>query len=245
MSGAVAVSCDQSGDFPLLPGRTALLMIDMQRDFLEPTGVSAREGAPLDAIRRVIAPAIALLAAARTCRMMVIHTREGHRANLADLTESKRWRSVAAGVPIGSIGEDGRYLVRGERTHDFSPGFEPLPDETVIDKPGFGAFYATDLDHILRVGGIDTLIFAGVTAQCCVQSTLREAIDRGFRCLTLKDCIGAFNPEFVDMTIRIIKEEGNLFGWVSDSDRLIAALAGWPMSGERDAANVSPPKAST
>ena len=225
MSGRFSIACDQAGDFPLQAERSALMMIDMQRDFLEPTGVSAQEGAPLEAIRTVLGPGAAALAVARANAITVIHTREGHRANLSDLSEQKRRRSAAAGVPIGSAGADGRYLVRGARTHDFVDGFAPLDDETVIDKPGFGAFYATDLAHILNVRGIDTLVFAGVTAQCCVQSTLREAIDRGYRCLTLKDCIGAFDPVFVEMTIRIITEEGSLFGWVSDSTRFAAAMA--------------------
>lgn len=220
----VRVACDQPTDFVLEPMRTALLMIDMQCDFLDPDGVSAREGAPLDAIRQTIPPAADALAAARAAGITVIHTREGHRRNLADLTETKRRRSIEAGAEIGAPGGRGRYLVRGEQTHDFVEGFEPQDDEAVVDKPGFGAFYATDLDHILRARGIEALVFAGVTAQCCVQSTLREAVDRGFRCLTLRDCIGAFDPAFVEMTVRIIAEEGNLFGWVSDAARFRAAV---------------------
>jgi nicotinamidase-related amidase len=174
-------------------------------------------------LRRTISPIRQLLEAIRGAKLAVIHTREGHRPDLADLPPAKLTR----GAPVLRIGDPapmGRLLVRGEPGHDIIPELYPLAGEPVIDKPGKGAFYATDLDAILKHRGIRQLIVCGVTTEVCVNTTVREANDRGFDCLVLEDCVGSYFPEFQEMGLKMIKAQGGIFGWVGQSAEVIAAL---------------------
>ncbi len=211
-------------EFALEPATAALLIIDMQRDFLEPGGFGAALGNDVGLLRRTIAPTREVLNAARAAGLMVIHTREGHRPDLADLPPAKKARGNPA-LAIGDVGAMGRLLVRGEPGHDIIPELYPLPGEPVVDKPGKGAFYATDLAAILQHRGVRQLIVCGVTTEVCVNTTVREANDRGFDCLVLEDCVGSYFPEFHEMGLRMIKAQGGIFGWVGRSQPVIAALA--------------------
>jgi nicotinamidase-related amidase len=181
-------------------------------------------GYDLAPLRAPIAPLARLLAAARRCGMHVMHTREGHRPDLADLPANKRWRSRRIGAGIGDAGPCGRILVRGEPGWELIPELSPLPGEPVIDKPGKGAFYATDLGAILHHRRIDTLVVCGVTTEVCVHTTVREANDRGYRCLVPGDCCASYFPEFHAVALRMISAQGGIFGWVSDSARILEAL---------------------
>jgi nicotinamidase-related amidase len=201
----------------------ALLIIDMQRDFLEPGGFGESLGNDVSLLRRTIAPLKTLLGAARAAGLKVIHTREGHRSDLSDLPHAKKVRGNPTQA-IGDMSPMGRILVRGEMGHDIIPELYPMPGEPVIDKPGKGAFYATDLDTILKNGGIKQLIVCGVTTEVCVNTTVREANDRGFDCLVLSDCCGSYFPEFHEMGLRMIKAQGGIFGWVTSSPAVIAAF---------------------
>jgi biuret amidohydrolase len=209
--------------FELTPARAALLIIDMQRDFLEPGGFGAALGNDVSLLRSTIAPTRQLLAAWRKAGLAVIHTREGHRADLSDLPPAKRVRGRPK-LAIGDRGPMGRILVRGEPGHDIVPELYPLPDEPVIDKPGKGAFYATDLDAILKNRGIAQLVVCGVTTEVCVNTSVREANDRGYDCLVVSDCVGSYFPEFQDMGLRMIAAQGGIFGWVAASRAVVAAL---------------------
>jgi nicotinamidase-related amidase len=209
--------------FDFQPAHAALLIIDMQRDFMEPGGFGESLGNDVSLLRRTIAPAKRLLEAARKTGLKIIHTREGHRADLADLPPAKKVRGNPA-VGIGDKGAMGRILVRGESGHDIIPELYPIAGEPVIDKPGKGAFYATDLDAILKHAGISQLIVCGVTTEVCVNTTVREANDRGYDCLVLEDCVGSYFPEFQDMGLRMIKAQGGIFGWVAPSSSVLAAL---------------------
>jgi biuret amidohydrolase len=210
--------------FDLAPGRCALLIIDMQRDFLEPSGFGAALGNDVAMLRRAIEPIRRVLAAARERHMLVIHTREGHRPDLADLPLAKRERGRFP-TRIGDLGPMGRILVRGEPGHDIIPELAPIAGEPVVDKPGKGAFYATDLEAMLRNRGIAQLIVCGVTTEVCVNTTVREANDRGFDCLVLEDCIASYFAAFQEAGIEMIKAQGGIFGWVAPSTALLAALA--------------------
>ena len=210
--------------FALRPREAALLVIDMQRDFLEPGGFGAALGNDVGQLRRAIAPTRRLLAAWREAGLLAIHTREGHRPDLADLPESKRVRGRGA-MTIGDRGPMGRILVRGQPGHEIIPELAPVDGEPVVDKPGKGAFYATDLGAILAHRGIRQLVVAGVTTEVCVHTTVREANDRGFDCLVLADCCASYFPEFHDMALRMIKAQGGIFGWVADSDAVLADLS--------------------
>jgi biuret amidohydrolase len=210
-------------DFELSPSRAAMLIIDMQRDFLEPGGFGDALGNDVTLLRKTIAPTRRLLDAARRAGLTIIHTREGHRADLADLAPAKKARGRFA-TGIGDVGPMGRILVRGEPGHDIIPELYPLPGEPVIDKPGKGAFHATDLDAILKNLGIAQLIVCGVTTEVCVNTTVREANDRGYDCLVVADCVGSYFPEFQEMGLRMIKAQGGIFGWVAPSKAVIAAL---------------------
>jgi len=204
--------------------RASVIIIDMQRDFLEPGGFGAALGNDVSLLRRTIAPTRRLLEKARAAGLSVIHTREGHRPDLADLPPAKKARGrLAAG--IGDLGPMGRILVRGEPGHDIIPELSPLPGEPVVDKPGKGAFFATDLDAVLKNRGIAQLFVCGVTTEVCVNTTVREANDRGYDCLVVADCVGSYFPEFQEMGLRMIKAQGGLFGWVATSDSVIAALS--------------------
>jgi biuret amidohydrolase len=209
--------------FEFDPARASVVVIDMQRDFLEPGGFGAALGNDVSLLRRTIAPTRRLLESARAAGLSIIHTREGHRPDLADLPPAKKARGrLAAG--IGDLGPMGRILVRGEPGHDIIPELSPLPGEPVVDKPGKGAFFATDLDAVLKNRGIAQLIVCGVTTEVCVNTTVREANDRGYDCLVVADCVGSYFPEFQEMGLRMIKAQGGILGWVATSDSVIAAL---------------------
>ncbi|MFO1414107.1 MAG: isochorismatase family cysteine hydrolase [Burkholderiales bacterium] len=206
------------------PATTALVVIDMQRDFLEPGGFGASLGNDVSLLGAAVAPCRALLDAARAAGLLVVHTREGHRPDLTDAPPAK----IARGVPslrIGDPGPMGRILVRGEPGHAIVEALAPATGEPVIDKPGKGAFYATDLEAILRYRRIDALIVCGVTTEVCVHTTVREANDRGFRCIVPGDCCASYFPEFHAAALAMIKAQGGIFGWVTDSRRVLAALA--------------------
>jgi biuret amidohydrolase len=205
------------------PSTTALLMIDMQRDFLEPGGFGAMLGNDVSLLRSTIAPCKRVLDAARIAGFLVVHTREGHRPDLADAPPSKRARGRLK-TGIGDAGPMGRVLVRGERGHDIIPELYPVAGEPVVDKPGKGSFYETDLHLILKNRGIKTLIVCGVTTEVCVHTTVREANDRGYECVVLKDCVGSYFPEFQRVALDMIKAQGGIFGWVADSDEAVRAL---------------------
>ena len=210
--------------FEFEPNATALVIIDMQRDFLEPGGFGEMLGNDVSQLRRTIEPNRRLLAAWRDAGLMVMHTREGHRPDLSDLPHAKKVRGNPQQA-IGDMSPMGRILVRGEAGHDIIPELYPIAGEPVIDKPGKGAFYATDLDTILKNAGISQLVVCGVTTEVCVNTTVREANDRGYDCLVLSDCCGSYFPEFQEMGLRMIKAQGGIFGWVSSSPAVIAALA--------------------
>jgi nicotinamidase-related amidase len=210
--------------FDLQPSRSALLIIDMQRDFLEPGGFGAGLGNDVTMLRRAIEPTRRVLAAARGMGMLVIHTREGHRPDLADLPAAK-WQRGRLATRIGDRGPMGRILVRGEPGHDIIPELAPASGEPVVDKPGKGAFHATDLDTMLRNRGIAQLIVCGVTTEVCVNTTVREANDRGFECLVLEDCVASYFAAFQEAGLAMIKAQGGIFGWVAPSAALLAGLA--------------------
>ena len=209
--------------FEFDPQRTALLIIDMQRDFLEPGGFGEMLGNDVSRLRGTIEPNQRLLATWRAAGLPVLHTREGHRPDLSDLPNAKKVRGRGAST-IGDPGPMGRILVRGEPGHDIIQELYPLPEEPVIDKPGKGAFFATDLHAILQNRGIEKLIVTGVTTEVCVNTTVREANDRGYDCLVPADCVGSYFPEFQDAGLKMIKAQGGIFGWVSDSEKLLEAL---------------------
>jgi nicotinamidase-related amidase len=205
------------------PDTTALVIIDMQRDFVEPGGFGEALGNDVSILRATIAPIKRVLALARKKKIMIIHTREGHRPDLSDCPPTKIRRGRGK-ITIGDKAAMGRLLVRGEPGHDIVPELYPKRGEVVVDKPGKGAFYATDLELMLRNHGIKTLIVCGVTTEVCVNTTVREANDRGFECVVLSDCVGSYFPEFQRAALSMIKAQGGIFGWVSDSKRALKAL---------------------
>lgn len=210
--------------FDLDPAHAALVIIDMQRDFLEPGGFGAALGNDVSLLRRTIEPLQQLLAEARPAGLMVIHTREGHRPDLADLPPTKKARGrLQAG--IGDPGPMGRILVRGEAGHDIIPELYPAAGEPIVDKPGKGAFYATDFDAILKNRSIAQLIVCGVTTEVCVHTTVREANDRGYECIVVSDCVGSYFPDFHEMGLRMIAAQGGIFGWVAPCEAVVAAIA--------------------
>jgi nicotinamidase-related amidase len=210
-------------EFAFAPSTTALVIIDMQRDFVDAGGFGELLGNDVSLLRKAIAPTKRVLDAARERGLLVIHTREGHRPDLADLPEAKKLRGRLK-TGIGDPGPMGRILVRGEYGHDIIDELKPAPGEPVVDKPGKGAFYATDLDSMLHNRGIRSLVVCGVTTEVCVNTTVREANDRGYDCLVLEDCVGSYFPEFQVAALAMIKAQGGIFGWVSDSARFLAAL---------------------
>ncbi len=210
-------------DLQFDPVTTALIIIDMQRDFVEPGGFGELLGNDVSLLRSTIEPCQQVLEAARKAGIMVVHTREGHRPDLSDCPPAKLTRGGK--TFIGTPGPCGRILVRGEKGHDIIPELYPIAGEPVIDKPGKGAFYATDLHLILQTRGIKTLLFCGVTTEVCVTTTLREANDRGYECIVLEDCVGSYFPEFQKYALMMIKAQGAIFGWVSNSSKAIAALS--------------------
>jgi len=203
--------------------RAALVIIDMQRDFLEPGGFGAALGNDVARLQAAVGPCRAVLTAARARGMLVIHTREGHRPDLSDAPRLKVERGDPA-LRIGAPGPMGRILVRGEPGHDIIAELYPQAGEPVIDKPGKGAFYQTDLDLMLRNRGIETLLVAGVTTEVCVNTTVREANDRGYRCIVLADCCASYFPEFHAAGLAMIKAQGGIFGSVAPSRSLLDAM---------------------
>ena len=210
-------------EFEFDPATTALLMIDFQRDFVYPGGFGEALGNDTSPLLKALPPAEKVLKACRAAGVFVIHTREGHRADLSDLPPAKKIRGRGK-ITIGDEGPMGRILVRGELGHDIVEEVYPIAGEPVVDKPGKGAFYATDLDAILKMKGIQKLVVCGVTTEVCVHTSVREANDRGYDALVLSDCVGSYFPEFQRVALEMIKAQGGIFGWVSDSERFLTGL---------------------
>ena len=202
---------------------TALIIIDMQRDFLEPGGFGELLGNDVSLLRGTIAPISRLLDAARLAGLLVIHTREGHRPDLSDAPKAKLERGEPS-KRIGDQGPMGRILIQGEPGHGIIPELRPIRDEPVVDKPGKGAFYQTCLELLLRDRQIDTLFVCGVTTEVCVHTTVREANDRGFCCIVVADCCGSYFPEFHAAGLKMIAAQGGIFGWVAQSADVIDAI---------------------
>ena len=222
MTQTIAVPAEPAA-FSLAAGKTALIVIDMQRDFLLPGGFGESLGNDVDRLLKVVPPLAALIAAARQAGVMVIHTREGHQPDLSDCPPAKLSRG-APSKRIGDPGKYGRILVRGEYGHDIVDELAPVDGELVIDKPGKGAFYATELQDVLIDAGITQLLITGVTTEVCVHTTTREANDRGYECLVVSDCVGSYFPDFQRIGLEMIKAQGGIFGWVADSTAVIPAL---------------------
>lgn len=220
------------GPFTFDLASTALVIIDMQRDFCEPGGFGETLGNDVSLLRAVIPPLRAVLAAARAAGLTVIHTREGHRPDLSDCPPAKLNRGNPT-LRIGDPGPKGRILVRGEYGHDIIDELAPLPGELVVDKPGKGSFHGTSFGAELTARGITSLVVTGVTTEVCVHTTVREANDRGYECLVLSDCVGSYFPEFQRVGLAMIAAQGGIFGWVAPSSALLDALAGRALEGSR------------
>lgn len=208
----------------LAPASTALLVIDLQRDFLDPRGYAAQAGLDVSRLRAVLPAVQRLLAAARAAGVRVVHTREGHVADLSDCPAPKLARSEAAGARIGTPGPLGRLLVRGEAGHGLVDEAAPAPGEWVIDKPGYSAFHATDLQPRLAAAGVDTLVLCGVTTEVCVHSTLRAGVDLGYRCVLVADACAASNPALQDAALAMVGVEGGIFGRLATTADVETAL---------------------
>ena len=214
-------------DYSFEPRSTALVVIDMQRDFVEPGGFGEALGNDVRRLAAIVPAVRSLLAACRGAGMTIVHTREGHRADLSDCPPAKRLRGSPK-LRIGDPGPMGRILVAGEPGHAIVAELAPAPGELVIDKPGKGAFYATSLSKFLHLGGITHLLFAGVTTEVCVQTTMREANDRGYECLLAEDATESYFPEFKRAAIEMMTAQGAIVGWAAPCARIEAALAGSP-----------------
>ena len=202
---------------------TALVIIDIQRDFMEPGGFGETLGNDVSRLATAVKPIAAVLEAARDMGMLVVHTREGHLPDLSDAPPAKVERG-APSLRIGDPGPMGRILIRGEAGHDIIPGLYPIKGEIVIDKPGKGAFYATELGDLLQKYGIENLLVCGVTTEVCVNTTVREANDRGYRCVVVSDGCASYFPEFHEMGLKMIKAQGGIFGWVADSAAVLKGM---------------------
>jgi len=209
--------------FDFAPAQTALIVIDMQRDFIEDGGFGAALGNDVRLLQAIVPTVARLIAGARAAGVPVIHTRECHRPDLTDCPPAKRLRGTPA-ARIGDTGAMGRILIVGEPGADIVPELAPLPGETVIDKPGKGAFYATPLTQVLADLGARTLLFAGVTTEVCVQTTMREANDRGFECLLVEDATESYFPDFKAATLAMIRAQGAIVGWTARTDQVLEAL---------------------
>lgn len=219
MKGA-RVSCRGGRSFSFEAGHTALVVIDMQRDFLAPGGALADgDDRSAASLASVVDRAARVLRTARRTHLAVIHTREGYAADGRDINPYKRFLGY-----VGRPGPTGPFLIRGTPGHDFFEGFEPVRGERVIDKAAFSAFYDTPLEHTLERRGVTHLVIMGVTTQCCVHSTLRDAVERGYFCLTLEDCCAAEDADVHAAALRIIQAENHLFGWIASADDFIDAI---------------------
>jgi nicotinamidase-related amidase len=217
-------------DFPLPEKGLALIVIDMQRDFLEEGGFGAALGNNVSLLRAIVPALCKTISAFRRLGLPVIHTREGHKPDLSDCPPAKRLRGKAS-LRIGDAGPMGRILILGEEGNQIIPELAPIDGELVLDKPGKGAFCSTNLDGILKRKGITHLAFTGVTTEVCVQTTMREANDRGYECILLEDCTESYFPQFKAATIEMVRAQGAIVGWTTTSQDLITGLE------ERDAAS--------
>jgi nicotinamidase-related amidase len=213
----------RSGD--LSSADTVVMVIDMQVEFCAKGGYVERLGRDLAPLRAPIEPIRRVLAAVRRRGFRVVHTREGYQPDLSDLQPWKRWDNPNDPIKVGDQGPLGRTLIRGEPCWDFIAELRPPPGERVFDKAGFGAFASTDLDVVLRAWGVQNLVLTGVTTDCCVHSTLREAVDRGYDCLVLEDCVGTSNRAYHEAALSLVRQSSGILGAVSDSATFVAAIS--------------------
>ena len=214
----------QPFDFTFEPAQTALIVIDMQRDFIEPGGFGATLGNDVSLLEKIVPTVGRLIEAFRTARLPIVHTRECHKPDLSDCPPAKRLRGKPS-MRIGDSGAMGRILIAGEPGADIVPALAARPGEIVLDKPGKGAFYGTPLSEILAERGITHLVFAGVTTEVCVQTTMREANDRGFECLLAEDATESYFPEFKKAAIDMIRAQDAIVGWTATVDQIAESLA--------------------